>query len=212
MHLKDKDNNRRWYIRNRDKMLEYQKEYREKNPKIYSKEKRREEYLKNKEKEIIQKKKWYEKNRDKMSKYRKEYKKRNPIDKLKKNLKRKQKFKEDALYKLTHSIRNLIQSAIKNKGYKKTNKTNDILGCSFKEFKIHIENKFEPWMNWNNYGQYTGKQKETWSIDHIIPLATGKTKEGIIRLNHYTNLQPLDSYINQVVKRDRLDYKNETII
>ena len=31
----------------------------------------------------------------------------------------------------------------------------------------------------------------TWEIDHIIPLKTAKTKNDIIRLNHYTNLQPL---------------------
>ena len=38
-------------------------------------------------------------------------------------------------------------------------------------------------MNWENRG--------LWHIDHIIPLATAKTEDEIIRLNHYTNLQPL---------------------
>ena len=30
-----------------------------------------------------------------------------------------------------------------------------------------------------------------WHIDHIIPLATANTYEEVIKLNHYTNLQPL---------------------
>jgi hypothetical protein len=35
---------------------------------------------------------------------------------------------------------------------------------------------------------------KSWDIDHIIPISSAKTKEDIIRLNHYTNLQPLCSY------------------
>jgi len=30
-----------------------------------------------------------------------------------------------------------------------------------------------------------------WHLDHIIPLATTKTEKDVIRLNHYTNFQPL---------------------
>jgi hypothetical protein len=33
------------------------------------------------------------------------------------------------------------------------------------------------------------------------------TEEDVFKLNHYTNLQPLCSYINRNIKRDRLDYK-----
>ena len=54
-------------------------------------------------------------------------------------------------------------------------------------------------MSWDNHGTY-------WDIDHIIPLSTALNEADIIRLNHYTNLQPLDSFINRYVKRDRLDY------
>ncbi len=44
------------------------------------------------------------------------------------------------------------------------------------ELKIHLENQFEPWMNWNNYGSYISSKWNdndqltwTWQIDHIIP-------------------------------------------
>lgn len=71
-----------------------------------------------------------------------------------------------------------------------------MIGCTIEKFKAHLEEKFEEWMHWNNYGIYTGVPKVNWQIDHIIPLASAKSIEDIVRLNHYTNLQPLDSYIN----------------
>jgi hypothetical protein len=41
-------------------------------------------------------------------------------------------------------------------------------------------------MTWENYGKYG------WHVDHKIPLFAGKgDKEEIIKLCHYTNLQPL---------------------
>jgi hypothetical protein len=55
--------------------------------------------------------------------------------------------------------------------------------CSFEEFFIHIESQFIDGMSWEN--------RSLWHIDHIIPLATAKTEEEILRLNHYTNLRPL---------------------
>jgi hypothetical protein len=45
-------------------------------------------------------------------------------------------------------------------------------------------------MSWNNYG------KTGWHIDHIIPLSSANSEEEIIKLCHYTNLQPLWSEDN----------------
>ena len=39
-------------------------------------------------------------------------------------------------------------------------------------------------------------------MDHIIPISIAETEEDIIRLNHYTNLQPLCSKVNRDIKRD----------
>jgi hypothetical protein len=52
-----------------------------------------------------------------------------------------------------------------------------------KEFILHIESKLKNGMSLDNHGK--------WHLDHIIPLATAKTVEEIIKLNHYTNFQPL---------------------
>jgi hypothetical protein len=86
-------------------------------------------------------------------------------------------------------------------------KTYEILGCTYEEFKNHIELKFEPWMDWDNHGLYNGEKCFGWDLDHIIPLSSAKTEEDVISLNHYSNLQPLCSYVNRVIKRDMLDWE-----
>ena len=82
-----------------------------------------------------------------------------------------------------------------------------LLGCSFKEGKKYIEDKWEPWMNWDNHGIYiVGEYNVGWDVDHIIPTSSAKSKEELIKLFHYTNLQPLCSNINRNVKRDKITY------
>lgn len=70
------------------------------------------------------------------------------------------------------------------------------------EFKSYLESKFETWMNWENRGLYNGELNYGWDIDHIIPLSSAKTEDDIIKLNHYSNLQPLCSYTNRYIKKD----------
>lgn len=57
-------------------------------------------------------------------------------------------------------------------------------------------------MDWDNYGKYNGIECFGWDIDHVVPISNAITEEDIIRLNHFTNLQPLCSKINRDIKRD----------
>jgi len=60
-------------------------------------------------------------------------------------------------------------------------------------------------MNWENYGKYNGEYNFGWDIDHIEPLfpeGHNRTEEDILRLNHYTNLQPLCSRVNRYDKKN----------
>ena len=107
----------------------------------------------------------------------------------------------DPTFRLSTNIRSLIRICIKKRGYTKKSRTFEILGCSFEEFKLYLESKFEPWMNWDNYGLYNGELNYGWDIDHIIPVIAAMDEEGVINLNHYTNLQPLCSKINRDIKR-----------
>jgi hypothetical protein len=118
----------------------------------------------------------------------------------------KEKRKSDITFRLKNRIRKNITYALKRNGFIKNDNTSNILGCSYNEFKLHLESKFEPWMNWNNYGKYNGELNYGWDIDHVIPQSNGYTEEEIYKLNHYTNLQPLCSKINRDIKREKVDY------
>ena len=109
---------------------------------------------------------------------------------------RRDKYKNDLLYRNKCLLRTMLYDALSNKGFIKSNSVETIIGCSVKEYIIYIEKQFEEWMNWNNQGKYTGKYNETWQIDHIIPISSAKNEEDIIKLNHFTNLRPLCSRKN----------------
>lgn len=147
-------------------------------------------YLNNKEKMNKNSINWMINNKDKFRKYYSEY--------------RKLKRKNDIIFIIKESIRKLICNSISRSKFAKNNRTLDILGCSFLEFKNYIESKFETWMNWENRGLYNGELNYGWDIDHIIPISSAKTEDEVIKLNHYTNLQPLCSKINRDIKRNTI--------
>jgi len=141
------------------------------------------------------KKKWYNKVKNNIT--YKENNRRNKINNREnRNILEKERKQNDKLYKLKCDIRCLIKDSFKRGKFIKNTHTTDIVGCSFEEFKLYIENLFENWMDWNNHGNYTGNYNETWQYDHIIPLYTAKTIEDVINLNHYSNIRPLCSKLN----------------
>ena len=103
---------------------------------------------------------------------------------------------------MSKNIRTLISNTFKKYKFKKGSKTSEILGCSFEEFRLYLESKFENWMNWENRGLYNGELNYGWDMDHITPISSAENKEDIIKLNHYKNFQPLCSYKNRVIKRN----------
>ena len=164
----------------------------------------------------INRKKYNENNREKLNNISKEYYQNNKESKKiynkiyresnreNRNIKNNKRLNDDPLYKLTTGIRSLILISLKSKGYSKSSKTSHILGCSFEDFKLYLESRFESWMNWNNKGLYNGELNYGWDLDHIIPISSAKSEEEIILLNHYTNLQPLCSKINRDIKKDKV--------
>lgn len=149
-------------------------------------------------------KEYYQKNKDKIKEYGKEYFKKNQIVKQTKNNERyKKRREEDPLFKMITNLKRNIRAVLKKNGYSKKSKTIEILGCPFDEFRIHIESLWEAWMSWDNYGLYNGELNYGWDLDHIIPTSSAITEEEVIKLNHYSNIQPLCSKINRDIKRDR---------
>lgn len=92
----------------------------------------------------------------------------------------------DINYRLRKNLRSRLGLAIKtNKG---ASAVKD-LGCSIKDFKLHLESMFYNNMSWETYGHGKGK----WQIDHIKPLHSFDLSDPIQSQQacYYTNLQPL---------------------
>jgi hypothetical protein len=121
---------------------------------------------KNEEKVKLRRKKYYDNNKDKHLKYF--INKRN----------------NDPIFKLKDNIRRRINVFLSLKKIPKNSSTFDIVGCTPQFLKEYLENKFTEGMSWGLVGKYI-------HIDHIIPLSSAKTEEEVIKLCHYTNLQPL---------------------
>ena len=166
-------------------------------------------------------KEYYEKNRESIKAKNKLYRDANKLEIAKKkkvynadvdNKEHRNKYKResnkkryysDDLFRLKCNLRSLFWKSFKDTGFTKKSKTNQLLGCSYEDFKKYIESKFEPWMSWDNRSLYNGELNYGWDIDHIVPTSSATCEEDLIRLNHYTNLQPLCSKINQDIKRNK---------
>lgn len=71
--------------------------------------------------------------------------------------------------KIHHHVSGYIRKNLKKNGFSKKGKSIlDFLPYSMIDLKNHLENLWEPWMNWDNYGN----DKGNWQIDHIIPTSS----------------------------------------
>jgi hypothetical protein len=180
---KIKESNKEWYQTNKERINERNKEWREAN-KEHIKEWGKEYYEANKERRKEYHKEYRQANKERNKEYHKEY---NQVNKERINERDKEyqrnRRKTDPLFKMKCNLRTRTWAAFKNKGYSKTSKTQEMLGVDWEVCKGHIERQFTKGMNWDNYGE--------WHIDHIIPLASANNEEELMKLCHYTNLQPL---------------------
>lgn len=165
----------------------YNKKYREKNK----------EYLNLKTKE------WNERNKERISENKRLYYIENKTDISEKKAQRtKIRYKTEPVFRMKENYRRRLQRLFSGE-YKKSKKTEEILGCNVNFFKQHIESQFESWMSWDNYGKYDGNYKTGWDLDHIIPISWATTEEDIHFLNHWSNFQPLCSKVNRDEKRNK---------
>jgi hypothetical protein len=183
----------------KEEVKEYQQEYYKKN-----KEKYKLEYQNNKEKINERNKIYYHTNKEIVLKKQKKYQKNNK-EKInnQSNIYAYNRKKTDPLFKLKCNLRIRICNAIKNKNYIKSKSTLEMLGCDLHTVKAHLEKQFTKGMTWANHGE--------WHIDHIIPYASAKTEDELIKLFHYTNLQPLWAADN-IIKSDKIIEKQLFLI
>ncbi len=188
------------YKENQEFFRSKSKDWRNKNPyKVKeSNKKQREKMDKQSKKEYMVK--YRKNNKEYLNLKRREYLENNPDKKIKFYQNKYNNMTD--IQRLKLSMRNMLNKSLKNKKLKSC----EIIGCTFEELKIYLESKFESWMTWENRGLYNGEFNYGWDIDHIIPLSSVNTEDEIIKLNHYTNLQPLCSKINRDIKRDLIEY------
>lgn len=78
---------------------------------------------------------------------------------------------------------------------------------SIQELKEHLENQFEPWMSWSNWGIYDPSiwdDNDTstwkWQIDHIVPRShfecSSVNDESFLKCWALSNLRPLNAKQN----------------
>lgn len=161
--------NKNWRILNKERIKEYKNNTKEKS------------------------KKWKLDNKSKLQRYSKQYKKDNPNywkeyrenNREKLNLKERKRRETDPIFKLKNNLRKRVGKILKQSKSKSTEK---LLGASFEIVKTHLESTFQEGMSWGNYGE--------WHVDHIVPLASAKTLDEVIKLFHYKNLQALWEFDN----------------
>lgn len=165
--MTNKEYQKQWYLANKDRILQ----------------KRKSRYnLKKEDPEFV------EKMRENSRNWRKKY----PLKRKKQKARLAKKWRQNPQYRLKRQLSKYLINGIQRCDGVKEYKTINYIGCTYLELYQHLENQFEPWMNWNNWGPYD-KNRKTWHVDHIKPKSKfDHSKEDEIRKCwHYSNLRPL---------------------
>lgn len=113
-----------------------------------------------------------------------------PEFKASKKAYKKDKLIKDPIFKLKENLRARLNMAIR--GRQKAGSAVKDLGCTGLECRVYLEALFYPHpvthelMTWNNYGK-------KWQIDHKVEFNSIDVadREQLLRVLHYSNLQPL---------------------
>lgn len=193
-----------YYRENKEDILQDRKEYYEEN-KEKIQEYNKQYYIDNKEKFIQNAKNYYKDNKNNVRKHHNKY------------------YKNKRLNNKNFRIRSAVSASINfylksNNSSKNGKSCLDYLQYSIDELKTYLESKFEPWMNWGNYGKYNvktwndiDKSTWTWQIDHIIPqskfLYTSMNDSNFKLCWSLDNLRPLSSKQNFIDGVTRVRHK-----
>ncbi len=208
-----KEYQRQWYLNNKDRLSHKRLEIAEDRKKYMTewdeanREKQKEYRITHSEERKARSLEYYYKNREKILAKRKGIKTYNS-ERSKKYCKKRRE--SDPIFRLRTWGSSIVNSAIKKYSMRKNSKSFLTIGIPPAELKNYLESKFEPWMNWENHGKYNGEQNFGWDVDHIIPLSSATNFEELLKLLHYSNLQPLCSYVNRNLKRNKINF-NEVI-
>lgn len=173
------------YFENKERLKPIRKKWRDDN-KNKEKEYNKQRYA-TKDKERLSN--YYNENKDEINKRRKEYRK---TDEYKKWI---NEYRIRNAHKQRY--RDSLKSVIRRLNRDKNDYTNNLLGYSDMDFKIHIENQFTDKMSWAD--------RKPFEIDHIIPISAFIDNTSLSIVSSLENLKPIDPEDN-IRKYTSIDY------
>jgi hypothetical protein len=181
-----------WRIKNRDRILKNQSIYRSNLENKKRMQQYHSEYMQNPKNKKRKKEYcsiWYRKNRERILKRQAEYYQNEEI-KQRRNEYLKSLHLTNPQAALARRIRKRIRCALRSVNACKSGKTVELIGCSFKFLKQHIESQFKKGMAWD--------KPNSFHIDHIRPLSSFDLNDPEQQkiACHWTNLQPLSPIEN----------------
>lgn len=166
-------------------------------------------YLKNKERLLKESRERYYNNiESERSRAQVYYAKNIEHLKLKRNIRAKRSRQENISFKLKSNVSRRIRHVLKMVGSSKSGQSIlSFLNYSIIDLQKSLENQFESWMSWKNYGTYrvkswkdTDSSTWTWQIDHIIPQSklpySSMQDDNFKKCWSLENLRPLSSKEN----------------
>lgn len=175
------------YFKNREKGLEYRRE----RYKTYDREE-----------QLVKRRKWYQDNKERYAKNRDKYENENK-DRLRAARRKweNNRLAEDINYRLHKTLAGRIRHELNGRN-KRNNRTEQLIGCTIDELKIHIQNQFQDGMTWGNW------KTNGWHVDHNIPLSWFNLENENCRkiAFSYKNMQPLWG-VDNIRKKNYFSHK-----
>jgi len=178
-----------WVKNNREHRIEIGRQYYQDNKK---KKKRQAHQWRQNNKERTRKtdRQYYQDNKEQYKKKVRIYTQNHKAERNERERNRKQ---NDPAFALRGNISSRVSMELtSNKGSKNGRSVLDALPYTIPQLKEHLEKQFEPWMNWNNYGE--------WHLDHIYPHSKlpydSMEHPNFLKAWALENLQPLEATEN----------------
>ena len=180
----------KYYINNKEDILKKSKEYNSKPEIKRKKQQYNEQYFSKPE------------TKQKRQQYNEHYCSK-PENKKRQNQNRKYKRQINLSFRLNDTISSSVRRSLHSN--KQGNHWETLVGYTQKQLKQHLEQQFEPWMSWYNYGN----KKGCWSIDHKIPVSLYNIADyncdDFNKCWALSNLRPLNQSYN-IIKCNEIDW------
>jgi len=146
-------------------------------------------YQLHKEQRIIYNRNYYQLHKDKHKEYYEKYRQSHK-DESNKYQRRYYQEHQTVAKRINHCMRVTICDTLRGK--KAGRRWEQLVGYTLQDLIKHLENLFEPWMSWDNYGK--------WHVDHIKPKSLfhyeSTDDEEFKKCWALENLQPLEAIEN----------------